>query len=140
MKIARNAYDRIRVQTDASGPSRTKQSMKAECDINNILRKYIKTGNISHFAKHAGYYDYAPALDYQEALALVAKADDMFRELPATTRREFNNDPAQFLQFVKDERNLPRMRELGLANPAPTPSPPPPQPAAPAPAGGGGTD
>lgn len=133
----RNAYSLLRVQTEVTGPSRTKQSMKAECDINNILRKYQKTGNISHFAKHAGYYDYAPAVDYMEALDIVAKAQQMFRELPAETRREFRDDPAAFLDFVQDPDNLPRMRELGLANPLPTPpkeSAPPPDPATP---GGG---
>lgn len=95
--------------------TRTKQSMKAECDINNILAKYQKTGAVSHLAKHGGSYGFAPALDFHSAVNLVQRAQGMFDDLPASLRRRFNNDPGEFLAFIQDPANTPEAIKLGLA-------------------------
>jgi len=58
-----------------------------------------------------------PAIDYHEALNIVADAESMFEELPSTIRAQFENDPHKFLEFVQDPNNLDEMRELGLAKP-----------------------
>lgn len=121
-KTIRHAYIRSRISQDFSGDTRTKQSMKAECDINNIMKRYVKTGNISHFSKHAGYYDFCPEIDYRGALELLNQAQEMFEDLPAPTRKRFDNDPGKFLGWIQDPKNLDEARELGLANPKkPTP-------------------
>jgi len=100
--------------------------MKDECDINNILRKYIKTGNISHFSKHSGAYMDCPELDYRQALETLNTAQNMFNDLPGKTRQKFHNDPGEFLAFVQDEKNLDEMRSMGLAkSQPPSPTPPP---------------
>ncbi len=99
------------------GEGRTKQSMKDECDINQILKKYIKTGTIEHGNQHAGDYGYASGLDFTTAMNVVAKGESMFAELPAAVRNRFNNDAAYFLDFVQDSSNLDEMRDLGLAEP-----------------------
>ena len=39
----------------------------------------------------------------------------MFADLPSSIRTKFNNDPAQYLDFVQDPEKLEEMRELGLA-------------------------
>ena len=39
-----------------------------------------------------------------------------FDDLPAKVRREFDNDPFKFLEFVEDPENVERMAELGLVN------------------------
>ena len=39
-----------------SKPSLTKQSFTKECDINNIMKKYQKTGAIDHVNKHEASY------------------------------------------------------------------------------------
>ena len=41
-------------------PSLTKQSFKDECNINNIMSKYMKDGLIGHVNKHQGRYDDLP--------------------------------------------------------------------------------
>ena len=46
-----------RVTQPVGGPSRTKQAFKEECDVNNILRKYEKTGLITHVAAYKGRYE-----------------------------------------------------------------------------------
>ena len=42
--------------TPTEGESMTQQQFQAECDVNNILAKYKKTGQISHLAKHNGNF------------------------------------------------------------------------------------
>lgn len=126
-RTVRNAFDRTRTGFDCDpAQGRTKQNFKAECDINNIMKKYIKTGAISHFAKHAGYYDFCPDTDYRGCLEVLNKAQEMFADLPAVIREKFKNDPGVFLEFVQDPKNLPELREMGLANPEPTPAKAPP--------------
>ena len=39
----------------------------------------------------------------------------MFEELPSQIRKKFNNDPAQFLDFVQNENNKDALYEMGLA-------------------------
>lgn len=97
--------------------SRTKQSMKDECDINNIMRKFIKTGAVAHVAKHGGEYGFASAQSFHEAMEVLRKGTEMFEDLPSDLRKKFHNEPAEFLQFVQDEKNADAMRELGLALP-----------------------
>lgn len=122
---------------------RTQQSFKAECDINNILKKYQKTGAITHVNNHGDRYADLTATDYHAALNQQIKAQNMFNELPSSLRNKFNGDPAQFLAFVQDETNKAEMAELGLlkkgvditpAEPAVAPEPTPepsPDPATP---------
>ena len=53
--------------------------------------------------------------DFQEAMETVVRAEQAFRNLPSKIRKEFQNDPAQFLDFVHDPENQDRMVEMGLA-------------------------
>ena len=97
------------------GDSLTQQSSKDSCDINSILKRYRKTGVISHFRADGGSYeDMPPSMDFHEAVNLVMEAQAGFDALPATVRSEFGNDPAKFLDFLKDPDNRPRAIELGL--------------------------
>ena len=97
-----------------------KQSFKDECDINKIMAKFQKTGVLNHYAKHAPSYQDIPALEYADALNIIATADTMFEELPSELRKEFKNDPEVFLEFVQNPANLDQMREMGLAKPGDT--------------------
>lgn len=106
-------------------PSLTRQEFKAECDINNIMRKYFRTGMLTHVNKYEGQYGDCPAVDFQEALNIVQRGGEMFAELPAKVRARFENDPAQFLAFVDDEDNREEAVLLGLIE-APTEPPEPP--------------
>lgn len=114
--------------------SRTKQSFADETDINQILARYVKTGVIDHVKEHAGYADFPAPMDYQEAMQMTINAQIAFDQLPAEVRREFDNDPFQFLTFIEDPENVDRMAELGLLEPVPEapeadPQPEPAQPA-----------
>ena len=99
--------------------------MKAECDINNIMRKFEKSGIVDHLSKYDGRYgQFIGAPEYHEAMNQVAEAAEMFMEIPAKIRKRFNNDPAEFLEFVQNEDNRDELVSMGLAR-APTPAPEP---------------
>lgn len=102
--------------------SRTKQSFKTECDINEIMKKFQKSGAITHYASHAPSYGDTTGPQLAEAMNIVADAETMFEELPSAIRKKFANDPERFLEFVQDPNNLEEMRELGLANKAQAPN------------------
>lgn len=107
-----------------TGPSRTKQANSAECDINNIMTRFEKTGIIDHVNRFpGGYGDYTGApSDYHEAMDQVVSAQAMFLTLPARVRARFGNDPGAFLDFVADPANEAELVKMGLAKAAP-PSP-----------------
>ncbi len=109
-----------RVRLDFEGVvGRTKLSMQKECDINQIMAKYQKTGLIDHFAKHGGDYGFASAVSLHEAMNIVTKAEQMFDDLPSKARSRFEGDPARFLEFVQNPANQQEMFELGLSDKAP---------------------
>lgn len=123
MEIRKHYGTPLRVQFTPVGESRTHQGSKDECDINRIMRRFEKTGVIEHQNRFQGRYgDFTlfPG-DYQEALHQVRDANEMFLTLPAKVRKEFDNDPGQFLDFVTDPSNSDALKELGLTNEAPTP-------------------
>jgi phage internal scaffolding protein len=99
------------------GPGRTKQAFKEECDINNILNRYQRTGNIEHRARWEPVYMAIDPIDFQTAMDTVATAKTMFEELPSDLRKKFGNSPGAFLSFVQDPGNLEEMIQLGLASP-----------------------
>ena len=112
--ITRHNSARKRVQIQFGKKGRTKQSFAAECDINNIMAKYQKTGAITHVNQHGAQYGFATSADFTDAMRLTTQAQEMFDGLPSSIRTRFANDPAQFLDFVQDANNEPEMRKLGI--------------------------
>lgn len=94
----------------------TRQSFKNECDVNSIMAKYAKSGLVDHVSRVEGRYgDFTSApSDYLEAMQTVIDAQHAFAGLPASIRKEFNNDPSDFLAFMSNPDNADRMRELKL--------------------------
>lgn len=110
-----------RVTKRFTKPSLTKQSFKKEVDINYLVRKYSKQAGPdfwSGLAQMQGgqYGDFSNMVDYRTSLDMVQKATGTFMKLPAKLRSSFNNDPARFLDFMNDPKNLPQMIALGLVN------------------------
>ena len=108
-----------RVFTPVGEESLTHQSFKDECDINNIVAKFRKSGLIDHVNKYQGQYIDATQLvpDYHGALNFINEASETFMSLPASIRERFDNDPGAFLDFVSDEDNKSEMFEMGLLRP-----------------------
>lgn len=93
----------------------TRQEFERECNINQIMSKYQKSGVVDHITKHSPFYgDYDP-IDFQTALNTIKDGEAMFAELPSAARKFFDNDPAEFMAFVQDPANIDKLVELGLA-------------------------
>lgn len=104
--------NRVAIKFPTAGGA--KQSFKNECDINQIMAKYEKTGLVTHLAKHGGSYGFAPAVDFRQALELVSKSETIFADLPSQVRKRFQNDPGEFLVFCENPDNRSEMALLGL--------------------------
>jgi len=100
-------------------PSKTEQHHKKACDINEIMKRYKKHG-VTHLNNAPQLYgDYSEVPEYQEALHIVMRAEEQFRNLPSELRNKFRNDPREFLSFCEDSNNLEEMYALGLAERSP---------------------
>ena len=98
---------------------RTKQTFKDETDINKILQRAEKTGTISHINKHQGSYSDFADFDYFGNLQMLTRGREIFDDLPAELRNEFQNSPAGFFDYVNDPANKDRLPELLPALAAP---------------------
>lgn len=115
------------------GQGRTRQSFKNECDINNIVGRFKRTGVWDSLAKTRPSYGDVTGVEFQGAMDLVVEAREMFGDLPSSVRTRFDNDPAQFLEFAQLPENQAEMAKMGLADPEATPPAASPLPVAPEP-------
>lgn len=105
-----------RVAIKPSGQSRTHQSFKADADVNNILSRYRKTGQLPELIQaNPQYGDFSDVPSYQESLNRVIFAQEQFAALPSQVRARFANDPSQFLAFATDPQNAEELITMGLA-------------------------
>lgn len=111
--------------------SKTQQHFKKSADINNIMKRALKTGVIGNPAtatqRQPTYGDFTSVPDYKTCLNAVIQMETDFNRLPAKIRSRFENNPEQLLMFLNDKNNLHEAIELGLVpkpepvEPAPTP-------------------
>ena len=94
----------------------TRQEFANECEINNIMAKYQRTGLLDHINNHAPEYGDYDAVDFQTAMDTIKTGEAMFAELPSKARKYFNNNPAEFMEFVNDPDNVEKLHELGLTS------------------------
>lgn len=125
-------YDMDKASVDAgwttNEPTLTQQHFAEEADINTIVRKFIKTGELPEPVAMPTFADFTEQVDdYQSAMNMVLEARDSFMQLPPATRERFGNDPQQLMEFLADKDNLAEARKLGLAVPEPE-APKPPEP------------
>jgi phage internal scaffolding protein len=97
--------------------TRAQQHHKDECDINVILERFGKTGQMPVNAISGTYGDFSGVVDYHTAMNTLIAAESEFDALPAKTRARFNNDPYQLIQFMNDDNNRAEAERLGLVNP-----------------------
>jgi len=97
------------------GVSLTKQAPKAECDVNNILKKFRNTGAVTHVAQRTPYFgDVSLVESYQQGQNVILQAKQNFDSLPSRVRARFANDPLNMMKFLSDKANLKEAVQLGL--------------------------
>lgn len=106
---------RQRADLECKDKSLTQQHLAADTDINAIIRKFEKTGLVTHVTeKVARYGDFTNIPDYQTSLNLVRAAEQQFMLLPADMRERFDNDPSKMVEFLSDSKNRDEAVALGM--------------------------
>jgi len=141
-KFARSAYSEkleVSITFEENSPF-TRQEFREECDINTIMAQYMTQGELIHLNEAAPQYLDVTGQDFREHMIFIAGANSMFNDLPSSIRSQFDNDPAEFLDFCSQEKNRPELAQMGLLSPeatqavlhpSPAPSAAPTAPAAP---------
>jgi phage internal scaffolding protein len=92
----------------------TEQVHKDACDINKIIDKYDKDGIITHVSNFEAQFGDLSGAEFKEMMDKVVDASNLFMDLPAHIRNEFNNSPEELLTFMDDPDNRDKAIELGL--------------------------
>ena len=124
-------------------PSKTNPDFAKEADINNIIDRFTKTGQLTHVAKTPMVYADQTQLpqDLQSAIHYVKYAEKTFNKLNKKLQNRFQN-PEQLAQYLEDPKNLEEAETLGIIQkrdkpddakkiepkPAPPQDPPPKEP------------
>lgn len=96
-------------------PSKTQQTFKDDCDVNLILERFTKTGELSHLSKKTPTYsDVSEIPNLLEAHIQIKEAKDMFNQLPARLRKKLGNHPTALEDYLKDPANHEEAEEFGL--------------------------
>lgn len=117
LPVVRHPFQRVRYQTVIEGESMTHQSHAAAADINNIIARFDRTGELPR-AKQQGAYG--------DVTALQGDLTELHSSAVTTiqTANEFVAAKARVKRVVKEEQ-----QSLALSS-APSSSPPPVVPAA----------
>lgn len=124
----RSLHRRVAVDLSSENP-KTEQHHRDHVSTQFIMNKAAKTGMMQHVRQEAPTYsELPPRMHYQDAMNLIAAARSTFESIPAITREKFDNDPAQFLDFINNPENREQMLEMGFTDdhlPPPEPEPEP---------------
>lgn len=91
-------------------PSLTEQIYKDECDIDFIIKNFVKTGELPQSTM--SFVDCTTVQDFQDAQYLVAECKSNFEQLPAVERDRFKT-VENYLSFISDPKNLKESYEKG---------------------------
>ena len=108
--------ERESVGIDFKDPSLAVQASKDECDLNVIIKKYLRTGELPGL-RQTVYGDISKIGNLKECLDQAYAAEEAFMALPADIRRHFDNDPVKLVEFASDDSNYDKAVELGLVIP-----------------------
>lgn len=104
------------VKVTFTKPSLTEQSHRNECNINAIVDRYKRTGILGGIdqARDMFFGDFTEVGSFHDVQNIIAEAREKFFNLPSYVRESFGNDPARFLDALKDASQLGKLIDLGL--------------------------
>ena len=113
IELRENGSKRVYTKNDL--PSMTDQSMKDEVDVNYIIEKARKTGQIPHIAKIQGQFaDVSDLTDLHDSMIRVQHAKHEFSKLPLQVQKRFGYDIRELVEFLGDPSNYEEAKKLGL--------------------------
>lgn len=89
-------------------------SFREECDVNTILRRFMKTGEIEYRKNPGVYQDVSEISDLEGSLNQINKANAAFDALPADIRFRFGNSPIEMINFLQNPENYEESIKMGL--------------------------
>lgn len=101
-------------------PSLAQQQFLEETNINTIVTKFLKTGELPQVSMPQPA-DFEGIFDFQTAMNIVRAGEEAFAQMDARVRQRFNNDPGKFLEFFHDPDNKAEAEKLGLVIPREAP-------------------
>lgn len=93
-------FESDRTATYTPEPSLTKQEFVEEQDINTILDRLAKTGEVPNIVLPEHFLDLSGRTDYFTMASKIADTNRLFYQLDASLRGEFLNDPARWADAV----------------------------------------
>lgn len=107
---------RVRSVAPEGGRVMVRQSLAADQDVHNILKRYVTTGALPVAGRSPSYGDFVSDVDYHGAWNRVRAAEQSFASLPSDVRAHCKNDPAEFLKMVFDPSRRDELEQLGLVD------------------------
>lgn len=104
---------------DPLSKSRTQQHFAKDVDINNIMRKYMKTGVLGDpfSPPPPGYFaDVSTVGDFIEVSNKIKLGEQLYSMLPLELKEKFKTIP-EVLAFIADPKNEDEARRYGLLKP-----------------------
>ena len=96
--------------------TRTKREFGPEAEINNLMRRYLQTGELP-IPNTDPVYGFANADDYLAQQQKLSDFRTMFELLPSEIREQCEGRPERLLDWLDDDRNADRALQLGLMTP-----------------------
>lgn len=116
----RTAYERCEHKgIEFTEPTMAQQSFKDECDVNNIIDRYTRTGVVPDYLTQTAegvYGDFSDVGDFTDMQNKLIQAQASFDALPSEVRRRFDDDPAKLIAFVRNKDNYDEAVKLGIVN------------------------
>lgn len=108
-------FPRVRITAREGGECHVKQSLAAAQDINYIIDRWRRKGEIPvSSGRTPSYGDFSGISDYHACLEQLRIANDEFLALPAKIRQACENDPGKFLSMVFSVDGRKVLDDLGL--------------------------
>ncbi len=96
--------------------SLVQRHFQQECDVNFIVDRYVKSGEMPHIAENPPVFADVSEVpdDLMQSYDKIFLAEQAFMQLPSKLRKELDNDPARLGAWLQDENNRSAAVSYGL--------------------------
>jgi len=96
------------------GEPRVERAHLKECDIKNIIRRYKQSGEPFPSSLQTEDIDVSKMPSFFEAQLVIARGKAAFYAQPSAIRDRFGNDPAEYVEFLRNPLNDAEAVKMGL--------------------------
>lgn len=115
--IIRTKYTRpngtVGIRTSSTEPSKTNPNYKDEVDVNNIINRFLKTGQLTHVShQQMAYIDQsATPPDLQSTIHFIKNQNELYQSLNKKSKNRFPTIEL-FLEFAENPANQEELQQL----------------------------